>query len=87
MSTTGARRLTVAVVGRQESEVARVGVAPARVLHVVAVAVVGAVFARLAREVHLEGTLISQHRVAHVDRGQSERDLLFRQLQPIEQPD
>lgn len=76
-------QLTVAVIRWQEPQVSRVGVAPTRVLHVVAVTIVGAVLARLARKIHLQRALVGQHRVADVHRGHSERDLLFGQLQSV----
>lgn len=75
---------TVAVIRREESEVTGVGIAPSRVLHVVAVAVVGAVLARLAGEIHLQGALVRQDGVAHIHGGQGEGNLLFRQFEPKE---
>ena len=77
---------TVAVIGWEESQVASVGVAPARVLHVVTVAVVGPVLARLAREVDFERAPVGQHRVAHVHGRQGEGDLLLCQFQSILKP-
>jgi hypothetical protein len=51
---------TISVVRRQETQQARIGVSPARVLHVVAVTRVRAELARLAREIHLERTALSE---------------------------
>ena len=73
--------ITIAVVGREESKVTSIGVTPSRILDVVAITVVGSVFARLARKVHLERTLVGQHRIAHVHCGQGERNLFFGQFQ------
>ncbi len=72
--------LTVAVIGREEPQVAGVGVAPPRILHVVAIAVVGSVLARLAREIDFKWALVGQDRVADVHGRQGEGDLLLGQL-------
>ena len=78
---TGSFSLTIrSVRGRKEAQVAGVGVAPLGVLDVVAVAVEGAVLARLTGEVDLDGAGVAQHGAAHVRRRQPVGDLVLVQL-------
>lgn len=67
----------VPIVGREEAQVAGVGVAPARILDVVTVAVKGAVLAGLAWEIDLNRAGVGKDSPSHVGRRQAIRHLVL----------
>jgi hypothetical protein len=77
--------ITMKIVGWQETQIASVGVAPARILKIVAIAVVSSIFARLARKVHLHRTLIGRTELCPArapHRRLTKSNLIFGQIGP-----
>lgn len=70
-------RDAVPIVGRKEAQVAGVGVAPARILDVVAVAIEGAVLAWLTRKIDLNGTGVGKDSPSHVGCREAIRHLVL----------
>ena len=77
---------TLSVLYRHLPQVSTARGAPARVLDVVAVAVVGPVLAGLARDVDLDLAELAQLRASDVGQRKSEGDLVLAEVVPTKDP-